>query len=186
MREISTTYQDPLELIWTCAANELGIKIERDSTVFATWDGAGVLRIGTPETLDPDDSLAQMILHEICHALVEEPDAFCLPDWGLDITNSEHRVHEHACLRLQASLADRYGLRRFFAATTNARSYYDAMPDNPLEAVDDPAVRLALPGWERARSGSWSQSIDRALQKTAQIAEILQELAPPDSLWSRT
>ncbi len=184
MREISSTYQDPLELIWICTAKGLGIKIERDSTVFAAWDGAGVLRIGTPETLDPDDSLAQMILHELCHALVEGPDAFHLPDWGLDITNPAHRVHEYACLRLQASLADRYGLRRFFAATTNARSYYDSISDDPLEDTDDPAVRLAVPGWERSRSGPWSKPIDRALQMTAQIAGMLRELAPAESLWA--
>lgn len=186
MRTIDHTYQDPLELIWIRTAAELGIRVERDSTVFASWDGAGVLRIGMPETLDADDSSAQMILHEMCHALVQGPDAFPLPDWGLDIRDPTQRVREHACLRLQAALADRYKLREFFAATTMFRDYYDRLPDDPLADGGDPAVELAAAGWQRARHGPWSEPLDRALRLTAAIAELISEVAPADSLWSKT
>jgi len=184
MRTISATYQDPLEVIWIQTARLLGVQVERDSSVFASWDGSGVLRIGTPETLDPDDSLAQMILHELCHLLVEGPEAINLPDWGLESDPSKV-VHEHAALRLQAALADTVGLREFFAATTVFRKYYDRLPKSPLEVDGDPAVQLALAAWQRSRTFPWAEPLDRALRMTADIARMLQNVAPPDSLWSQ-
>lgn len=183
MRQIKLQYQDPLEIVWIHTARELGIKVERDATVFASWDGVDVLRIGTPDTLDADDSLAQMILHEVCHALVEGPDAFHLPDWGIE-NDSSHRIREHACLRLQAALADTYQLREFLASTTMFRSYYDQLPDDPLVPDGDPAVELALQGWQRSRQAPWSEPLDRALRTTSEIAGLLSEFAPADSLWS--
>ena len=178
-------YEDPLDLIWLHAAAAAGMTVRRVSDVFASWDGNGTLSIGVPETLDPDDTLAQMILHEMCHALTEGPDAFHLPDWGIQITNPKHRYREHACLRLQAALTAEFGLRKFLAATTSFRSYYDSLPDNPLEPSDDPAVRAAVSGWERAVSGPWSDLLHDALQATAQIAEVVRSVAPPESLWTR-
>ena len=186
MRTVSQIYQDPLDVIWIHAAAQMGMRIERDDQVFAAWDGRGELRIGFSETLDPDDSLAQMILHEICHALVEGPAAFELPDWGVEIDNPEHRVREHACLRLQAALTAPFGLRQFFAATTNFRRYYDQLADDALEDDGDPAVPLATAGMERAQSGPWSQPISRALQLTSQIAQLIRPIASPESLWAVT
>lgn len=186
MRTIQSEYRDPLELIWTETARELGITVQRDANVFASWNGRGVLHIGTPETLDADDSLAQMIFHEICHGLVEGPEAFHKPDWGLQIDNPDQRVREHACLRLQAALAGRHGLRELLAATTNFRKYYDALPDDPLHGDDDPAAEIARCGWDRARSGPWSLPLKNALRMTAQIAAAVKGIAPADSLWSRT
>ncbi|MCA9120307.1 MAG: hypothetical protein H6822_33290 [Planctomycetaceae bacterium] len=184
MRPISATYQDPLDLVWLHAASSLGIRVERSAEVFASWDGCGILRIGTPETLDADDSLAQMVLHELCHLLVEGPDAITLPDWGLQNDPSKV-VHEHATLRLQAALADTVGLREFFAATTVFRKYYDQLTDHPLEAGDDPAIDLALVAWHRSRAEPWAGPLDRALRLTAELAHVVQNIAPSDSLWSR-
>ncbi len=184
MRTITLTYQDPLDLIWIQTARSLGVEVERDASVFASWDGAGVLRIGTPETLDPDDSLAQMILHELCHLLVEGPEAIHLPDWGLENDPSKV-IHEHATLRLQAALADTAGLREFFAATTAFRKYYDQLPNSPLEDDGDPAVALALLAWQRARTERWAEPLDQALRLTADIARILKSVAPANSLWSK-
>ncbi|MDP6723269.1 MAG: hypothetical protein QGG36_20630 [Pirellulaceae bacterium] len=184
-RQIQFDYQDPLELIWIRAAAKMGMEVARDDTVFASWDGEGTLRIGTPETLDKDDSVAQMVFHEICHALVEGPDAFPRPDWGLDISNRAQRVREHACLRLQAALADQFQLRRFLAATTDFRAYYDRIPAEPLagQGDDDPAIPLAAVGWERAQQGPWAQPLDSALRSTAAIAKIVAGHAHATSLW---
>ena len=44
-------------------------------------DGCG--RLHPKETLDEDDSLAQIVLHELCHALVEGPESLTKEDWGL-------------------------------------------------------------------------------------------------------
>ena len=162
----------------------MGMTIERSSDVFAAWDGTGVLQIGTPETLDPDDSLAQMILHETCHGLIEGPDAFYLPDWGLQIDNPAQRVREHSCLRLQAALSQPFGLREFFAATTNFRKYYDQLPADPLVDDGDPAVEAAQEGMERATTGPWSAAIREALEATQRISEIVKSIAGVTSLWS--
>ncbi len=187
MRSITNTYTDPLDLIWLHAAAEMGMRVERSPEVNASWDGAGVLTIGTPETLDPDDSLAQMILHETCHALVEGPESLGKLDWGLPSAGVNNRVHEHACLRLQAALADQIGMRRFFAATTMFRAYYDQLPANPLaaseEKPDDPAIPLAVAGWERAKHGDWGAAIDDALKRTAEIARVLRGVRVEGTLW---
>lgn len=186
MRTITKTYDDPLTLIWLHAAARMGMRVVRSAEVNASWDGAGVLTIGTPETLDPDDSLAQMVLHEVCHALVEGPESVQLLDWGL-LNCPTKKLHEHACLRLQAALADRYGLREFFASTTMFRPYYDRLPADPLadddETNDDPAIALAQTAWQRATQGPWAEAIDEALARTAQLARALEGITTEDSLW---
>ncbi|TWT37832.1 hypothetical protein KOR34_27960 [Posidoniimonas corsicana] len=183
MRPITHTYEDPLSIVWTHAAARMGMRVERSPEVNASWDGAGVLTIGTPETLDPDDSLAQMVLHETCHALVEGPECLSKLDWGLSNTDPAKKVHEHACLRVQAALADTVGMRRFFAATTMFRGYYDRLPADPLAPGDDPAILLAQPGWDRARSGPWAEALSDALRRSAEIARALDGAAGEGSLW---
>lgn len=181
-RKIRSKYSDPLDAIWIGTARKLGIEVIRDSEVFAAWDGSGVLRIGTDDTLDPDDCVAQMIFHEICHALVEGPDRFNQPDWGLDIEDRTQLFHEHACLQLQASLAEEYSLRAFFGATTDFRSYYDELPADPFER-NDRATPLAKAGWQRAKKSEWSQPLDKALQATKNVKLIAMPFADTDSLW---
>lgn len=183
MRRIDKTYADPLNLVWIHAAAQIGMRIERSAEVNASWDGNGVLTIGTPETLDPDDCLAQMVLHEACHALCEGPESLNQPDWGLQSFDPTKKVHEYACLRLQAALADQFGMRSFFAATTAFRSYYDRLPVDPLADGDDPAIRLANTGWTRAKHGPWAVPLHDALRRTALIAAALQGLAIENSLW---
>lgn len=183
MRPITKTYEDPLSLAWLHAAGRMGMRVERSSEVNASWDGAGVLTIGADETLDPDDCLAQMILHEVCHALVEGPESVGKLDWGLPTSGEENRVHEHACLRLQAALADQHGLRSFFASTTMFREYYDRLPADPLAPGDDPAIELAIEACQRAINGPWAEAIEEALARTAQIAKALRGVTTEDSLW---
>ena len=182
MRTITKTYSDPLDLVWLHAATRMGMRVERSAEVNASWSGDGVLTIGTPETLDPDDSLAQMILHEACHALVEGPESLSKLDWGLQ-NNPDKKAHEHACLRLQAALADQVGMRSFFASTTMFRAYYDALPADPLAEGDDPAIAMAREAWEQANDGPWGVALREALNRTAQIAQALDGVAPVDSLW---
>jgi hypothetical protein len=183
LRTIDKTYSDPLNLVWIHAAAQMGMRIERSAEVNASWDGRGVLTIGSPETLDPDDCLAQMVLHEACHALCEGPECLHKLDWGLENGDPAKKVHEHACLRLQAALADRHNLRRFFAATTMFRAYYDRLPEDPLAKGDDPAIPLARAAWERATSGPWAAAMQDALGRTALIARVLQGQTTEDSLW---
>lgn len=183
MRSIDQTYADPLDLVWIHAAERMEMRVVRSTEVNASWDGNGVLTIGTAETLDADDSLAQMILHEVCHALCEGPGCLKQLDWGLSNFDRSKRVHEHACLRLQAALADRHGMRQFFAATTMFRSYHDGLPADPLAAGEDPAIVMAQAGWERATNGPWAEALNEALNRTAQIAWALHGATAGDSLW---
>jgi hypothetical protein len=183
VRIIDKSYSDPVDLIWIHAAAEMGMRIERSAEVNVSWNGRGVLTIGTPETLDPDDCLAQMILHEACHALCEGPESLHKPDWGLESFDPAKRVHEHACLRLQAALADQYGMRSFFAATTMFRSYYDRLPANPLEDGDEASLAMAKTAWQRAQHGPWAAALHDALRRTAAIARLLQGLTTEASLW---
>jgi hypothetical protein len=183
-RKIVRQYQDPLDVIWIDAARQMGMKVVRTDAVFASWDGCGTLSIGTPETLDPDDCVAQMVLHETCHALCEWPEGLKQPDWGLQSDNRAHRVREHSCLRLQAALSDEYGLRQFFAATTVFRRYYDSIPAMALADDGDPAVPVARAAMECLRNGPWQEPLSHALQQTARIAEIVRPSASADSLWA--
>ena len=163
-------YVDPLDQVWLCTAERVGLTVVRSDQVYAHSD-AGVLHIGTAETLDPDDCIAQMVLHELCHAMVEGPQSLRLPDWGLDNTSPKDLVREHACLRLQASLAGGHGLRPFLAATTVFRRYYDALPQDPLAPGDDPAITLARAGAEVSKASPFFPHVEQALQATRTILE---------------
>jgi len=184
-RPIDANYRDPLELIWLTCAERLGMTIARSGEVFASWNGADTLTLSDYAGFDPDDSLAQLIFHEICHALIEAPAGLRKPDWGLENIDDRHLTREHGCHRLQAALAGRYGLRTFFAVTTDHRPYYDALPPDPLAPCDDPALALALAAWPAATRGDWSGPLHDALKATAAMAAAVAPAAGPESLWSR-
>lgn len=169
-REISAVYRDPLDLVWLGCAARVGLRVERSPEVFAATDGRRTLWIGSAETLDPDDCLAQMVFHELCHGLVEGDRALELPDWGLDNRTERDRVREHACLRLQAALAREHGLERVLAPTTDYRRYYDELPADPLAESEDPAAALARAARERARLPPYAPHVADALAATARIA----------------
>src|SRR3954467_11946705 len=86
------------------AATRVGFTIARTGDAYATSDGRGGIAIGAHETLDTDDALAQLVFHELCHAITEGEASLAQPDWGL-ANVPEHAVREHACLRAQACLA---------------------------------------------------------------------------------
>ena len=182
-REIRFQYSDPVDLIWLTTAHRLGIRVERSDEVFASWDGRGTLYLGSARDLDPDDCLAQMIFHELCHALVQGPESVHQLDWGLHNQDARDLTREHACNRLQAALAAPHGLRELLAVTTSWRSYYDALPDDPLAEDGDPAAALARTGWTRAMTGPWATHIAQALEATALVARATQPFSSPDSIW---
>jgi len=182
-RPIHARYRDGLEEIWSATAGALGLRVVQSPEVFASTDGTGVLTLGAPESLDPDDSVGQMVFHELCHSLVQGSDSFTRPDWGLDNLSERDVIREHACLRVQAALARRHGLGDFFAPTTDFRSFYDRLGD-PL-AGDDPSVRLAETALERADGPPWQPHLGRALAATQALAEVVAPFAAEGSLWSR-
>jgi Fe-S-cluster containining protein len=170
-------YRDPLDQVWLETASRLGLRVERGSAAYATTDGRGALLLGSPETLDPDDCLAQMILHEICHWLVQGEAARDLPDWGLDNQGTRDGWREEATLRTQAVLLARHGLRRLLAPTTDWRAFYDALPENPLEPRTDAGVPLAIHALQRAERAPFAPHLAKALAATGTIARAAREFA---------
>jgi hypothetical protein len=156
---------DAIDEIWRRAATRIGFALTRTTSAYATSDGNGGIAIGAAETLDGDDALAQLVFHELCHAITEGEAALAKPDWGLDNV-PEHVEREHACLRLQASLADRFGLRGPMAPTTPYRDYYAALPVDPLSGADGAAARAAA-AFVRLASSTWRAPIEEALAETA-------------------
>jgi hypothetical protein len=179
-------YVDPVDEIWLAAARRLGLRVRRSAEAFAAYDGQGVLTIAEPPQLDADDSLAQIIFHELCHALVAGPSAMQQPDFGLSNTDGRDLLLEHACQRVQAALSARHGLRGLMAVTTEHRPYWDALPEDPLARGDDPAIELAQAAWQRARRGVWAEVLESALSATAAVASAVRAYAAGDSLWRTT
>ncbi len=183
-REVRFQYQDPLDAVWLGAAARVGLRVNRSNEVFAATDGRGVLTLGEEATLDADDCLAQMIFHELCHSLVQGPDSFTVPDWGLDNVAPGDEVREHACLRVQAVLAGARGLREVLGPTTDFRAYYDALPADPLIG-DEPSVPLAVAALGRVDQAPWGPHLVEALDATRVMAAAAAPYAAPGSLWSR-
>jgi hypothetical protein len=187
-RTVTARYSDPLEVVWIETARRLGMRLVRSGEVYASWDGAGTLTLSTPDAFDADDSLAQLLLHEICHALVEGPQGVASPDWGLDNQSERDVVREHACQRLQCALASVWGLRAFFGSTTDFRAYYDALPSDPLsteESPGDPAVEFALQGARRAAEPPWAEALRAAFEATVVIVRATRPFAADDLLYAK-
>ena len=184
-RLVETRYDDPVSLIWTHVVHRLGMSLVRSDETYASYDGAGTLTIANDEALDADDNLGQMILHELCHALVQGERALKLRDWGLENMDDSMLVHEHACHRLQAYLSGHVGLRSFMAVTTEHRAYYDALPPNPLVGSDDSAIELAQEALLLAKRLGWYDVLMDALEATASIGRMIKSYSPESSLWAR-
>jgi hypothetical protein len=176
-RPIKSRYLDPCELIWLATAKRLGIHIRRSPLVFSATDGTGRLQLSTRDDLDPDDCLAQMFLHEICHWATNGVQTLAERDWGFDLDGTvDHR--EHAGLRLQAWLADQAGLRQMFGPTGQFRQYYDRIPSDPLEPIDESewerqVVADAAAAIARIQAPPWHPHVLQAMQATARLRELL-------------
>ena len=185
-RPIVHRYEDPVDLIWLRAAADLGLKIHRSPDAFAAYDGKGTLTIADADDFDADDCLAQMIFHEICHWLVAGINGNKLDDWGLSNVDDSDLVYEYACHRVQAALSAPYGLREFMSVTTDWRPYWDALPVDPLQDGDDPAIAIAQEAFYLARSKPFEPVLTRSLSATAAIADAVRGASGSSSLWSLT
>jgi hypothetical protein len=161
-----------IDQLWIDAAGRCGFRVERGDAAYASTDGLGVILIGVRGVLDSDDCLAQLVFHEICHALVQGEGAWGLPDWGLDNTSTRDDAREGACLRLQAQLSDRHGLRELMAPTTPWKTYYRQLPADPLQprsAEDREACELARAAVALAAARGMEVALDEALAATAAL-----------------
>lgn len=185
MREVRHRYVDPLDAVWLAVARAFGLRVDRSAEVYASTDGRGSLVLGAPSTLDADDCLAQMVFHELCHAAVQAPEGLTEPDWGLDNESARDVVREHACLRLQAFVAGRHGLRAVLAPTTDFRAFYDGLPEHPLEGGSEDAA-LAREALARIEAPPFAPHVERGLAHTAAILAIVADAereAPDDDAY---
>jgi len=167
---MSETRRSPLadpaiDDLWRAAAARVGFEVRRTTDAYAT-SAAGVIAIGADEILDVDDSFAQLVFHELCHAITEGERGAGTPDWGLD-NLPEQAVREHACLRVQAAIADRFDLRALMAPTTEYRRYHDLLPPDPLAPGPDAAIAIAAEAVARFDASPWRLAIEDALAQTA-------------------
>lgn len=170
-REVTRRYIDPLTQVWLGTARAIGLRVVRTADAYATTDGRGTLAIATDAGMDADDSLAQMIFHELCHSLVEGEDSFRQVDWGMSNFGPEDDWREHACLRVQWVLTGRHGLRAVFAPTTEFRAtFWDPLSGDVLADRTDPGVQLAIAALRRAAHPPWGPHLEAALVASAQIA----------------
>lgn len=197
-RQPTHRYLDPLAQVWLTCAARVGYRVVRTQDAYASCDGRKTLLIAEDAALDPDDCLAQMILHELCHALVEGEAGESRQDWGLDNRSARDIWREHACLRLQAYLAGNVGLREFFAPTTDFRlTFWKSLPADPFSAPAEQgdrrersSVAARLGAW-RASQPRWAQPLRDALNASAAIAAVVTESAgfatdAMPSLWRTT
>ena len=198
-RPIEARYLDPVDVIWLATARRLGLHIRRDPSIFSRTDGTGLLALGPREDLDPDDNLSQMILHELCHWITNGLETFSERDWGFELDDAVN-VKEHACVRLQCWVAQRFGMRGLYGPTGIFRQYYDGLPADPLAPVDDGAweaqvCALARDAVARAQGAPWWTPLREAMTATAAIRGLLQPFLadyateipddPLPSLWAR-
>ena len=156
---------DAVDAIWTHTAARLGYQIVRTHEVYASTDGTGVLYIGARETLDENDSLAQLVFHELCHALTMGEANLHKPDWGMDNTTDADASNEKACLRMQAFLAYHHDLREAMRPTSVAQREYDELPADPLAGDDTSALR-ARQAVRSSLFARWAPALRRALEQT--------------------
>ena len=190
-RAVTRRYVDPLAQVWLAAARAVGLRVVRTPDAYASTDGRGTLAIATDDGMDADDSLAQMIFHELCHSLVEGEESFRSPDWGMDNTGPDHDFREHACLRVQWVLTSRFGLRGVLAPTTDFRStFWNTLTGDVLADRDDKSVQLAILALRRAEKHPWAPHLLNALEASERIARVVVHnattSASPDdaSLWT--
>lgn len=181
-RTIDARYSDPLDLLWIEAARKMGLRVLRSGETYASTDGQGTLYLSAAESMDPDDCLAQMILHEICHWMVQGPQSIGWVDWGLDNEGSEDVEREHACLRLQAVLLDEMGLRRALGPTTEFRNFYDALDEDPFaerHSSERESILRARAAFARREQPPFRGHLRAALVNTADLLGILRRSMDP-------
>lgn len=171
-RSIVARYQDPLDRVWLACAERIGLRVVRSGDAYASSDGAGTLVLGTAETLDADDCVAQMVFHELCHALIQGEDSLRARDWGLDNRTDRDEPRERACLRLQALVAAEYELRSFLAPTTDHRSFFDCLGGDPLAQAPAEEHAWVLAALARLERPPFAPHVRDALRVTAQIVAL--------------
>lgn len=166
MHEARQKQADSLPAIWTAVAAGIGLGAGRPPTRCPA---------NTGEVPEGGDRLSARIFHHICHALVDAPRSLTGESANLD---RDERL-EHACLRLQATLAAPHGLRQVLGPAAEHTAYYDALPEDPLTPRDDPTVVLARRGAAWAERRPFAPHVEDALTATRTVSAGALDPMPP-------
>ena len=151
---------DPL---WVALLEQAGFRLARRSASYVWYDGRGEVAIAPDEELDADDTLAQIILHELIHLLVQGEEARTEPDWGLDNLTDRDAYLEEAALVMQLRLLRQWGLEAVLVPTTDFRSYYLAEAATEVRAD---RLQAAAAGWARWLDWPQREAAEAALRAT--------------------
>jgi hypothetical protein len=151
---------DPL---WVALLEQAGFRLARRSASYVWYDGRGEVAIAPDEELDADDTLAQIILHEMIHLLVQGEEARTEPDWGLDNLTDRDAYLEEAALVMQLRLLRQWGLEAVLVPTTDFRGYY--LTEASAEARAN-RLQAAAAGWARWLAWPQREAAERALRAT--------------------
>jgi hypothetical protein len=162
-----------LDDIWIACARTLELPVQRGGDAYVHFDGR-TLWIADDSHLDDDDTVAQLVLHELCHWAVQGEQSRAIADWGLDNTTDRDAERERAAVRLQAHLCGAYGLRGLLFPTTVVRPFFESLPARALGEPDDSDPSVALARQAATRVGRWpmSPAIPEALERTATLAGV--------------
>ena len=150
-------------------------KLQRSPDAYVSWLADRRTLIVSPDhDLDPDDTIAQIVLHELCHHLVEGHHSDQFDDWGLDNITDQHLANEYAALRLQAAILDPHALRPWLNPTTDHRWFYESLHAHPLQSpahpeTDATSTALAREGWDRWLSWDLRPRIQDELETAAAL-----------------
>lgn len=139
---------------WLALLTAFDGRIERRDDCFVAWlADTRTLVVGTDRELDADDTLAQIVLHELCHFLCEGLTSDREDDWGLNNMTDDDLPNEYAALRLQAKLLETPVLRTYLQPTTDHRWFFEALGANPLHDAVHPDTdarsrTIAQRGWD--------------------------------------
>ncbi len=162
-----------IDRIWIDCAARLGVPVARGGDAYVHWD-TRTLHIADDAELDADDTVAQLVLHEICHWLVEGEAARQVADWGLDNTDDRDADRERAAVRLQAHLTGGHGLRGALFPTTVVRAFFESLPHDALgrPGAADPSVAMAHAAAARAARRPFRDPLAEALAATAAALDL--------------
>jgi hypothetical protein len=156
-----------IDEIWRRAAAR-SASLDAHDDAYATSDGRGGIAIGATDTLDDDDALAQLVFHELCHAITEG-ETRCGRRTGASTTSRARGARARVPARAGAP-GRSFGLRAVDGAD-------DAVPRVLRGAAGDPLAstpgdrrggrRGAAAACARFDASAWRAPIEQALAETA-------------------
>jgi hypothetical protein len=151
-------------------AHQFGLSVARSDSSFVSYDGEGTLNIAPDDHLDADDTLLQIILHELAHFWTEGTASHSSMDWGLSNLSDDHLDREYAALRLQYDIVAPFTLQSLLHPTTVHRWFYDCLL-NSGESTYVPTTEEATSGLEAMESPVSVKEVLAATKRSRELHE---------------